>query len=88
MSLNTINPVEKDKDRDVFSLRLLTVSVSDGIGFVYPVPATLRAKERDPMEPWMTWIDSLNALAGRTLVEVAACQDCGRARPCGIGWRG
>lgn len=33
------------------------------------------------MEPWMTWIEPLNALAGMTLVEVAQCQDCGRAYP-------
>ncbi len=31
------------------------------------------------MDPWMTWIEPLNTLAGRTLVEVATCQDCGRA---------
>ena len=30
---------------------------------------------------WMTWIDPLNALAGRTLVEVATCQDCGTEYP-------
>ncbi len=33
------------------------------------------------MELWMTWIEPLNALAGMTLVEVAQCQDCGRAYP-------
>jgi len=33
------------------------------------------------MEPWMTWIDPLNTFAGLTLVEVATCQDCGRAYP-------
>jgi len=58
---------------------------------LYLIPAELSCyaphKERDSMEAWMTWIEPLNAMAGRTLVEIATCQDCGRAYPASLRQR-